>query len=68
MKLLTVYNTENLCIVGPDPKYNTDRTFAEEFDERLRVHYMYLKSILSTHPELKWTQTPSHLFMFRSRF
>ena len=20
----------NLCIVGPDPKYNTDRTFAEE--------------------------------------
>ena len=50
----------NLCIVGPDPKYNTDRTFAEESEERLRVHYMYLKSILSTHPdstvrELKWT-------------
>ena len=35
----------NLCIVGPNPKYNTDRTFAEESDERLRVHYMYLKSI-----------------------
>ena len=39
-----------------------DRTFAEEFEERLRVHYMYLKSILSTHPdstirELKWTQS-----------
>ena len=52
----------NLCIVGPDPKYNTDRTFAEESEERLRVHYMYLKSILSTHPdntirELKWTQS-----------
>ena len=50
----------NLCIVGPDPKYNTDRTFAEESDERLRAHYMYLKSILFTHPdgtirELKWT-------------
>ena len=49
-----------LCIVGPDPKYNTDRTFAEESDERLRAHYMYLKSILSTHSdstirELKWT-------------
>ena len=24
----------NLCIVGPDPKYNTDRTFAEESEER----------------------------------
>ena len=52
----------NLCIVGPDPKYNTDRTFGEESDERLCVHYMYLKSILSTHPdstirELKWTQS-----------
>ena len=52
----------NLCIVGPDPKYNTDRTFAEESEERLRAHYMYLKSILSTHPdstirELKWTQS-----------
>ena len=52
----------NLCIVGPDPKYNTDRTFAEEFDGRLRVHYMYLKSMLSTHVdstirELKRTQS-----------
>ena len=52
----------NLCIVGPDLKYNTDRTFAEESDERLRVHYMYLTSILSTQPdstirELKWTQS-----------
>ena len=51
----------NLCIVGPDPKYNMDRPFAEESDERLRVHYMYLKSVLSTHPDstirqLKWTQ------------
>ena len=42
---------KNLCIVGPDPKYNTDRTCAEESEERLRVHYMYLKSILSTHPD-----------------
>ena len=50
----------NLCIVGPDPKYNTDRTFAEESEERLRVHYMYLKSILSTHPDStirEWTQS-----------
>ena len=51
---------KNLGIVGPDPKYNTDRTFAEESDEGLRVHHMYLKSILSTHPDstickLKWT-------------
>ena len=52
----------NLCIVGLDPKCNTDRTFAEESEERLRVHYMYFKSIPSTHPdnairELKWTQS-----------
>ena len=52
----------NLRIVGPDPKYSMDRTFTEEFDERLRVHYMYLISILSTHPdttirELKLTQS-----------
>ena len=50
----------NLCIVGPDPKYNTDRTFAEESEERLRVHYMCLKSILSTHPDstiCEWTQS-----------
>ena len=53
---------KNLYIAGPDPKYNTDRTFAEESDERLCVHYMYLKSILSLHPDstirqLKWTQS-----------
>ena len=52
----------NLCIVGPDPKYNTEHTFAEEADERLRDHYKFLKSVLSTHPkpivcELKWTQS-----------
>ena len=52
----------NLCIVGPDAKCNTHRTFAQESDERLCVHYMYLKSILSTHPdstirELKWRQS-----------
>ena len=29
----------NLCIVGPDPKYNTEHTFAEEADERVRDHY-----------------------------
>ena len=28
----------NLCIVGPDPKYNTQHMFAEEADERLRDH------------------------------
>ena len=52
----------NLCIVGPDPKYNTEHTFAEEADERLRDHYKFLKSVLSTHPEpifrdLKWSQS-----------
>ena len=52
----------NFCIVNADPKYNTDRTLAAEPDERLRVHYMYLKSIPSTRPgstirELKWTQS-----------
>ena len=52
----------NLCIVGPDPKYNTEHTFAEEADERLRDHYKFFKSVLSTHPEpiihdLKWTQS-----------
>ena len=52
----------NLCIVGPDPKYNTEHTFAEEEDERLGDHYNFLKSVFSTHPEpiireLKWTQS-----------
>ena len=51
----------NLCIVGPDPKYNTENTFAEEADEHLRDHCKFLKFVLSTHPEpiireLKWTQ------------
>ena len=51
----------NLCIVRPEPKYNTEHTFAEEVDERLRDHYKFLKFVLSTHPEpmireLKWTQ------------
>ena len=50
----------NLCIV--DPKYNTEHTFAEEADERLRDHYKFLKSVFSTHPEpiireLKWAQS-----------
>ena len=51
----TAYGVQypNLCIVGLDPKYNTDRTTAEESDERLCVHYMYLTSILSTHPDSK---------------
>ena len=30
-----------MCIVGPDAKYNSERPFKEESDERLRVHYMY---------------------------
>ena len=52
----------NLCIVGPDSKYNTEHMFAEEASERLSDHYKFLKSVLSTHPkpiirELKWTQS-----------
>ena len=52
----------NLCIVGPDPKYNIKHTFAEEANEGLRDHYKFLKSVFSTHPEpiireLKWMQT-----------
>ena len=50
----------NLCIVGPDPKYDTEHTFAEEADERLRDHYKFLKFVFSSHlepiiRELKWT-------------
>ena len=41
----------NLCIVGLDPKYNIERTFAEEADERLRDHCKFLKCVLSTHAE-----------------
>ena len=41
----------NLCIVGPDAKYNTEHTFAEEADEWLRGHYKFLWSVLSTHLE-----------------
>ena len=53
---------KNLCIVGADPNYNTDRTFAQESDERLLEHYKYLKSIISTNSdstirELKWTHS-----------
>ena len=52
----------NLCIVRPGPKYNTEHTFAEEADQRLRDHYKFLKSVLLTHlepriRELKWTQS-----------
>ena len=52
----------NLCIFGHDSKYNTQHTFAEEADERLRDHYKFLKSVLSTHPErkireVKWRQS-----------
>ena len=52
----------NLCIFGHDSKYNTEHTFAEEADERLRDHYKFLKSVLSTHPkrkirEVKWRQS-----------
>ena len=50
----------NLCIFGLDSKYNREHTFAEEADERL--HYEFLNSVLSNHPEpivreLKRTQT-----------
>ena len=58
----TIYGIQyrNLCIVGPGPKYNTEHTFDEEADERLRDRCKFLKSILSTHPEpiireVKWT-------------
>ena len=52
----------NPCIVGPDHKYNTEHTFAEEADERLRDHYKLLKSVLSAHREpiihaLEWKQS-----------
>ena len=51
----------NLCITGPDVKYHTDRTFANDSDERPRSHFQFMKSILSTHPDslirgLKWTK------------
>ena len=32
---------KNRCIVGPDPKYNTKHTFAEEVDERLGDHFKF---------------------------
>ena len=41
----------NLCLTGPDVKYDTHRTFADDSDERLRSHFQFLKSILSTHPD-----------------
>ena len=49
------------CITGPDLEYDTDRTFSDESNERLRSHFLFLKSILSTHPDtlirdLKWTK------------
>ena len=52
---------KNLCITGPDVKYDTDRTFADDSPERLRSHFLFLTSILSTHPDtlirdLKWTK------------
>ena len=40
----------NLSIFGPDPKYNTDRTFTDETEEQLCTHYLYLKSVVSIHP------------------
>ena len=52
---------KNLCITGPDVKYDNDRMFADDSDERLRSHFLFLKSILSTHPDTlirdrKWTK------------
>ena len=41
----------NLCMFGPDSKYNTQGTFAEEADERPRDHYTFLKCLLSTRPK-----------------
>ena len=32
----------NLAIVGLDPKYNMDRTFADDTHEQLCIHYIYL--------------------------
>ena len=51
----------NLCITSPDVKYDTDRTFADDSDERLRSHFQFLKSILCMHldpliRDLKWTK------------
>ena len=60
----TSYNIRynNVCIVGPEPKYNTEHRFAEHADERLRDRYTFPESVLSIHPkptirELKWTQS-----------
>ena len=53
---------KDLCLVGPDPKYNTEHTFAVEADARLRDHYKFLNSVFLTHREpmireLNWTQS-----------
>ena len=59
----TLYGVQymNLCITGPEVKYDSNRTFADDSDEQLRSHCLFLKSILSTHPDtlirdLKWTK------------
>ena len=44
----------NLCIVGPDAKYNTEHTFAEGADEQLRGHYEFLQCRV-----FFWLQPPS---------
>ena len=59
----TSYEVEyrNLRITGPGVKYDTACTFAADSDERLQSHFLFLESILSTHPDtlpgdLKWTK------------
>ena len=52
----------NLCVLGPDPNYNTDCKFADETEKHLRIHYLYLKPVLSTHQDEiirhpKWMQS-----------
>ena len=55
----------NLSITGLDLKYDIDRTFADDLHERLRSHFLFLNSILSTHldtliRDLKRTKADVH--------
>ena len=51
----------SLCITDPDVTYDAACTFDDDSDERLRSHFLLLKSLLSTHHDtlirdLKWTK------------
>ena len=62
MKLRTVYNAETCALLVRIRNRTRTGPLQRKTEQRLRVHYMYLKSIPSTHPdstirELKWTQS-----------